>query len=142
MFSYDDVNENPPCPVIKLRITDSRRGLIFETFDAIVDTGSDVTCIPRFIANRTANISYDPCGVDDIEAGKRVGALMVRITRAIVEFLDANDNVRYTGTYRDLKLLVRSEGVLGRDVLNMHASRFHGLSSQWFLEDDTDAGHP
>ena len=139
MFSYDDIKEDPPCPVVKLRITDLKRNSVFE-FEAIVDTGSDATCMPRYITAGNTNFNYEPCGVDDIEAGKRIPGVMVRITRASVEFLDRNDVVRYQGLYDDLRLLVRAEGILGRDVLNMHLSKFSGLNLQWFIGDDQRVG--
>jgi len=140
MFSYDALNENPPCPIVKLRITDIKRNMVFDVFDAIVDTGSDATSIPRYIADRNPNISYDRGGVVDPETGQRTPSLMIRITSATVDFIDVNNVVRYQGRYQDLKLLVRTEGILGRDMLNKHLTKFSGVNFQWFMEDDQLAG--
>ena len=65
---------------------------------------------------------------------------MIRITSATVDFIDVNNVVRYQGRYQDLKLLVRTEGILGRDMLNKHLTKFSGVNFQWFMEDDQLAG--
>jgi hypothetical protein len=132
MFLYDTLNQ-PPSPVVRLRITDTKRQLQFDSFDALVDTGSDITCIPLRVVNSTPNITYERCTVEDPETHVKKPAKLLRVTSAFVEFLDINNTVLFSQTYRDFRLLIRTDGILGRDVLNQHNCEFQGPVSKWFI---------
>jgi len=140
MFLYDDRLE-PAIPKVRVRVTDKMRRLTFPSFDAFVDTGADRTCIPESIGARNPNVSYEYCRVkgEDHE--------MIRITTAVVELLDEDNQVLFSETYRDLRLPLYGEtvggsdlGYLGRDVLNTRSCRFSGPRLRWFIErDDQEA---
>jgi len=130
MFQYS-ASYKPAHPHVRLRITDNRRGFTFPQFDALIDTGADGTCIPSEVVGRvsTQNYDYERGRVTDY-TGRTRTETFVRILDATVEFIDDNNTVLHTGRYINLRLLVISSGLLGRDILNENLWEFDGPSRQ------------
>jgi hypothetical protein len=138
MFPYDQRLE-PPCPRVRIRITDRNRSISF-LFAALVDTGADQTCVPESVGGGNPNISYDICTVWGEPRE------LIRIPSAYVELMDEEDNVLFASEYKDLKLPVMGEelaesvqrrkeviGYIGRDLLNSHVCQFTGRSLSWHI---------
>ena len=119
LFSYDRLVK-PPAPRVWLRITDTFKGLRFEGFPAIIDSGADRTCLPRDVADQTPGYDYEDDFAEEF-TGNTVKVRLVRILEARVEFTDDGGNLLFTHDYLNLRLpIVNAEGLLGRDILNYH----------------------
>lgn len=50
MINYD-ISQNPPAPMLQVTISGVRRTFPHRTMPALLDTGGDVTAIPRALVN-------------------------------------------------------------------------------------------
>lgn len=128
---YD--NQSPPCPAVTVRIIGETKvgkfvyNLDCGPFDALVDTGSDITCVPESAIGDDP-VLYQWLDVQYGDGPEEPGKFII-IDTAIVEFLDKNGRVLLTGKYSDLMFHVVSEGLLGRDILKEHVCNLDGPNS-------------
>ncbi len=132
MFSYD-TSWQPPAPCVRLCIFDNRLGVRLGPFPALVDTGADCSCLPKSIRSSAPRLDYEFAQVLDFN-GQTSTMEFVRILDATVELLDGRSTVRLRKSYSNLRLLVVSDGILGRDILNQHAVSLIGPGLRWNIE--------
>jgi hypothetical protein len=122
MPQYDSLRYDPPAPVANMALRDMNSGASVSDVFLLLDTGADVTLLPRTAVRRlgvspTAGAAYDLIGFDG--------------TRSKAEAVDL-DMVFLGRAYRGRYLVIESEhGVLGRDVLASVALVFDGPAQQW-----------
>jgi hypothetical protein len=127
---YYNSSETPPCPAVRIKITGMTKvgkaiyPLNCEPFDALIDTGADVTCLPES-AIKSSPVVYERRPVSYGDGPEQVGKFLY-LSKATIEFLNAADLVIFTGQYNDLLLHVLDDGLLGRDILNNHHCRLDG----------------
>jgi hypothetical protein len=122
MPAYDAIRFTPPAPLAHVSLRDPKTGCIFADVALLLDSGADVTLLPRISAEGTgvapiASQRYELIGFD----GSRSFAPAV--------FLDMFFLSR---AFRGRSLLIEGDtGVLGRDVLNHVILRLDGPGKQW-----------
>ena len=122
MPQYDSTRYDPPAPLATVALRNMHGGATVSDVILLVDTGADVTLLPRTAVGLlgvlpTARATFDLIGFD----GTRSKAVAVDLD---MMFLGR----AYRGTY----LVIESEhGVLGRDVLASVALVLDGPAQQW-----------
>ena len=122
MPRYDASRHDPPAPVANVTLRDAPTGKSVTDVQLLVDTGADVTLLPRAAVERlgvvlASDAGYELVGFDG--------------SRSTVPAVDL-DMVFLTKTYRGRYLLIDgAEGVLGRDVLASVALLFDGPAQEW-----------
>ena len=122
MPKYNAKDFEPPAPFAYVRLLnpDTKGGL--SDVPMLIDTGADVTLIPRFVANElslfpSADVSYELEGFE----GSTVNASAVYLE---LYFLGR--------TFRGQFLLIDEvHGILGRNVLNALALFYDGPNLFW-----------
>ena len=115
----------PAFPEATIRITFKHKGrtLGMLPFNALVDTGADSTCIPASLVPTEPDLFFRRREVR--YADGTIGKFLV-LLNAEVEFLDHHGNRLTIKQHQKLELLIIHEALLGRDILNYHASQFDG----------------
>lgn len=121
MPKYDADNFDPPAPVATVTLRHSATGASLLDVPMLIDTGADVTLLPREYVNRlgveTESDAYEVQGYDgEISLADAVKLEMV--------FLDR----KFTGQFL---LIDQSIGILGRNVLNAIPILFNGPVETW-----------
>ncbi len=122
MSNYNGVWFNPPAPVAHVTLRDPDNGRTIENVPVLLDTGADVTLLPRsFVKQLGANLlpdtQYETIGFDgNSSLSDVVGLEMVFLER----------------TFRGRFLLIDQEwGIIGRNVLNSLMLLFDGRNLEW-----------
>jgi hypothetical protein len=122
MPEYDSKFFDPPAPLARVSLRDLNNGAIVTDVPMLIDSGADVTLIPRTFINELRleldpNESYELASFD----GHKSTALSARL-----------ELVFQTRTFRGRFLLINSEsGILGRNVLNHFALVLDGPRLSW-----------
>jgi hypothetical protein len=123
MPKYDASHYDPPAPVAQVALRHLNGGPLLRDVLLLVDTGADITLLPRAAVERIGvraltGQDYDLFGFNGT------------ISRAEVVELDMIlGNKAYRGRY----LLIDEErGILGRDVLANMVLLLHGPRQEWF----------
>ena len=119
MPAYDTVDFDPPAPVARARIASST--LAAADVPMLLDTGADVSVVPRFIA-------------DQIDAAARASGIRLKMYDGTQVDADVADLTLQLGTYRIRGTFVVADaehGVLGRNILNLILLTFDGPSLRW-----------
>lgn len=121
MPAYDVRLFSPPAPVARVTLRDPATGVSVSDVPMLLDTGADVTLMPRSFTDQLSLVStpeeYELIGFD----GSRSLAQAVHLN---MEFLGK--------TFRGKFLLTDQEwGLLGRDVLNHVPLLFDGPRLNW-----------
>lgn len=122
MQGYDSVVFSPPAPLARVTLRDPGSGTAVSDILMLLDTGADVTLIPRSSVDQLglapdAEEGYELMGFD----GTRSLAQVIRL-----------DLVFLNKTFKGRFLLVDQEwGLIGRDVLNHLSLLFDGPRLQW-----------
>ena len=122
MPSYDAAQFDPPAPVASVTLRNPHSGAIVSDVLLLVDTGSDVTLLPRTAVEPLggpllAGQQYELMGFD----GSKSFAPVVTLD---VLFLQRAFRGRY--------LLIEAErGIMGRDILNHLSLLLDGPRQQW-----------
>jgi len=121
MPKYDEINFNPPAPVASVKLENLETGEIVTEVSMLVDTGADITLLPKSIveglAIRFGEADYELEGFDGSRSKARAAEL-----RLI--FLDK----KFTGQFL---VSENEDGILGRDILNHLKLLFDGKNLEW-----------
>ena len=122
MQGYDSVWFSPPAPLARVVLRDPGSGTAVSDVPMLLDTGADVTLIPKSAVSELglsagSEESYELIAFD----GSRSLAQAIRI-----------DLIFLKKTFKGRFLVVDQEwGLLGRDVLNHLSLLFDGPRLQW-----------
>lgn len=121
MPPYDDRLFVPPAPVLNARLRNPQSGTIIEDVLLLIDTGADVTMLPRGAVNMASieqtGASYELLAFD----GRPSSAGVIRA-----------DLLMLGRTFRGQFLVIDQEvGVLGRNILNTLALLLDGPRQTW-----------
>jgi len=122
MPSYDASHFDPPAPVADVQLRDPARGKSASQALLLVDTGADVTLLPRAAVDRLG-ISPVPGQLYEVAGFNGTGSFAPVV---------AVDMVFLNRVFRGRYLLIDQEhGILGRDVLNHAALVLDGPRLRW-----------
>jgi hypothetical protein len=122
MPAYEASLFDPPAPAIKVALRKTGNGSTVSNVLLLLDTGADITLLPRAEAERLgiptlANERYELIGFD----GNKSFASVVLA-----------DMILLNRIFRGRYLLIDQEhGILGRDILNHLTLLFDGPRQQW-----------
>lgn len=121
MPKYDAENFDPSAPVATVTLRHPATGASLSDVPMLIDTGADVTLLPREYADRlgveTESKAYEVQGYDgEIRLADAVKLEMI--------FLDR----KFSGQFL---LIDQSIGILGRNVLNALPILFNGPAEVW-----------
>lgn len=125
MPPYDTSRFNPPAPVVQATVRNSQDGINASGISMLLDTGADVTLIPRSAADAAGiriaeDQYYELMGFDGT------------ISRAAAARMEM---VFLGRTFRGQFLLTDQDwGIIGRDVLNLLAMVLDGPKLSWSLQ--------
>ncbi|MEA1964494.1 MAG: hypothetical protein U9O41_05130 [Candidatus Aerophobetes bacterium] len=113
-YLYDNHHYNPPAPVLPITMHVPGDSTKQVTTEALVDTGTDITCLPRALINALSAecaSSYNVFGINGVSIGfANSYFLEFEITTTkIVEVIAVGD-----------------EPILGRNLINEFALQLHG----------------
>ena len=121
MPDYDSTRFSPAAPVALVTVRNPDSGVTKADVMMLLDTGADVTLLPRVIADELgmshSTNSYELTGFDD-------RASVARAVRAEMIFIGL--------TFRGQFLLVEQDwGIIGRNILNSVSLTFYGPKLLW-----------
>ncbi|MGC8644438.1 MAG: hypothetical protein ACP5XB_31630 [Isosphaeraceae bacterium] len=122
MPSYESTGFDPPAPVARVMIRAAASGSSVADVPLLVDSGADVTLLPRFVVDRIGiaaltDQQYELIGFDGTRSFAPAAVL---------------DMVLFGRVFRGRYLLIDGDhGVLGRDVLNHLVLLLDGPARQW-----------
>ena len=122
MPEYDSDNFDPPAPIAYVTLRDLTTGISLSDVPMLMDTGADVTLLPREYVNRLGispdvDILYEIQGFD----GRSKMADMVELE---LVFLGR----KFKGQFL---LIDQPMGILGRNILNILSILFDGPGRKW-----------
>ena len=122
MPNYDASHYDPPAPVAQVTLRDINSGALLPSVFLLLDTGADVTLLPRSAVERL--------GVKPLN-GHSYELLAFDGSRSTVQAVEL-DMIFLQKAYRGKYLLIDDErGVLGRDVLANVVLLLHGPRQEW-----------
>ncbi|TET95391.1 MAG: hypothetical protein E3J28_00725 [Desulfobacteraceae bacterium] len=122
---YDNYHYNPPAPVLPIiiRIPDSIKQL---TTDALVDTGADITCLPRaFIATLRAEraSTYDVFAINGVSVGPSDSYFLEFELAGMKELVEV--------------IAIGDEPILGRNLINEFTIQLYGPKQKLEIKSHT-----
>ncbi len=128
MPAYDSNLFDPPAPVAVVGIRDPGSGNTVPDVPMLIDSGSDITLLPRTSIDEL-QLEIDP------NAGYELQGFDGRSTVAQAVTLDL---LFVNRTFRGKYVIVNSNmGILGRDVLNHLAILLDGPHRSWHEQNDS-----
>jgi predicted aspartyl protease len=123
MPAYDATRHDPPAPVAEVQLRPSSGGdAVISGVPLLIDTGADVTLLPRSAVER---LGVEP------KPGEQYELIGFDGTRSKADSVEL-DMIFLNKAFRGRYLLVNQDrGVLGRDVLASVTLLFDGPQQQW-----------
>lgn len=120
MQPYDAARFDPPAPLALVTVTSERLGVVIHDVPMLLDTGADVSLLPRQHVGSLASPDATLYGLEAFDGTKSSAPAV-------------NVELLFLGkTFRGQFLLTDGwHGVLGRNVLNNLSLIFDGLSRKW-----------
>jgi predicted aspartyl protease len=118
-YPYDNNHYNPPAPVLPITMHIPGDSTKQVTTEALVDTGADITCLPRALINALGAeyaSSYDVFAINGLSIGSKDSYFLefeIATTKKIVEVIAVGD-----------------EPILGRNLINEFTLQFHGPTQE------------
>lgn len=129
-----DLEFDPPAAIGTVVLRDIETGKRSVEIRVILDTGSDVTLLPKRIVDESRSLVSTAPAIE-LEAFDGTSRQYESVTAQVV-FLGK----RISGVYF---LVDESIGILGRDVLNHYALLFDGPALEWVrIDSDVELGDP
>ncbi len=122
MASYDDIRFDPPAPLAYVTLRNSLAKTSASDVPMLLDSGADVTMIPREIMNQL-KLAVDPSKSYEIESFNGTTSIS-EVVQLELDFCGR--------TYRGQFLLVdQLWGIIGRNILNTVSLVHDGPRLQW-----------
>lgn len=118
-YRYDNQHYNPPAPVLPITVRAPGDSMKQVTTDALVDTGADITCLPRAIINAVGAeraSTYDVFGINGVYIGSFDTYFLefeIAATKKLTEVIAIGD-----------------EPILGRNLINEFTLQLHGITQE------------
>lgn len=126
-YRYDNQHYNPPAPVLPITIRSPGDSVKQITIDVLVDTGADMTVLPRALINA---LGAEPASTYDV-----FGIGRVSIGPCDTYFLE----FEIAGTRKLVEVIgVGDEPVLGRNLINEFTLRLHGPTRELSITSGTE----
>ena len=128
MPAYDSNLFDPQAPVAVVSVRDPRRGSTVRNVPMLIDSGSDVSLVPRTSFDEL-NLEIDPNAGYELEGfdGRRTMSQVAQLDLIFVE-------KAFRGKY---VIIDSNMGILGRDVLNHVAVLLDGPRLSWHEQKDS-----
>jgi predicted aspartyl protease len=114
-YPYDDNNYYPPAPVLPITVRVPGDSISQVTIEALVDTGADITCLPRSLIralHAESASSYDVLGISGVPIGP-ADSYFLEFEMASKKLLSE-------------VIAVGNEPILGRNLINEFKLNLHG----------------
>jgi hypothetical protein len=122
MQSYDDSHFDPPAPVTQVTLRNPSSGVSISDVILLLDTGADVTLLPR---HAVAGLGISPVAGQGYE-------LITFDGRTSFASAVTLDMIFLNRTFRGQYLLIEDDrGILGRDILNHIVLLLDGPRQRW-----------
>ena len=124
-YQYDD-EYSPPAPVLRVTIRNLTDNTRHVTGDALVDTGADITCLPRAVVRAVGGepaSTYSVAGIGDTYIGSANSYFLefeIGSTKKLIEAIAIGDEL-----------------VLGRNVINELTLQLDGPARKLSIISDT-----
>jgi predicted aspartyl protease len=113
-------DESPESPIVEVFISEFEKNNFAGPIEAILDTGADLTCLPRgAVVKLLGDIYYEResvAGIGGAPFNSKIYIVDLKINKCIIP------KVRVAEIADDI-------GIVGRDVLNQYHICFHGPES-------------
>lgn len=121
---YDEINYDPPAPRIAVSVSHPARKETSIRVEMLIDSGADITCIPKIINNQIPNLRKGSIGAQDF-----YGAITQENTR----FISINIfNTEFSGL--EVVEIDDEIGLIGRDILNNFVTTLDGNNLESTLQ--------
>ena len=127
IYPYDNLHHNPPAPVLPITVRVPGNSIKQVTTEALVDTGADMTCLPRALINAVGAERASTCNVVGINE-----ALIVHADSYFLEF-------EISGTKKLIEVIaVGDEPILGRNLINWFILQLQGPAQKLDITSSTE----
>lgn len=126
-YHYDNLHYNPPAPVLPITVRIPGNSIKQVTSDALVDTGADMTCLPRALINALGAeraSTYNVVGVNRVLIGPADSYFLefeIAATKKLVEVIAVGDEL-----------------ILGRNLINEFTLQLYGPTQELSITLDTE----
>jgi predicted aspartyl protease len=122
MTTYDSGRFSPPAPLASVTLRDPDNGSSVQDVPMLIDTGADVTLLPRSSVNQLGILPIEDTGYEIMGFDGTVS--MADVVRLDLQVLGRTFKGRY--------LIIDQEwGLIGRDILNYLKLVFDGPQQKW-----------
>lgn len=122
MPAYNSSEFRPPAPIAHVEIKNLVTGAIEANVPMLIDTGADVTTVPKWIVDRLGVTLEQDSGYEVSGFGDAINVLPA------VQLEMAFCRKRFRGRYL---VVTQSWGILGRNVLNLVSIVLDGPNLSW-----------
>ncbi len=120
MANYDSAGFSPPAPLASVILRNPENGLEEKDVPMLLDTGSDVTLVPRTYAkklNLSVSREFELAGFDNRKSFNQTAELHLMF-----------EGKTFRGEYF---LIEQDYGIIGRNILNFLNLQFDGMNLRW-----------